>query len=336
MTLVVSLYNIRSYKFFTFTLNKGPNLVWGPNGSGKTNLLESISLFAQGQSMRGAKLEDILTFEESCGAVSATLTEGLIQNNVSINIGKSKVFTMNNSKITAAELSKLFSITWLTPFMIFNFWRDGRIRRNLIDRIASNIIPLHGQYCAQFEKSRRLLNGLYFSQSTDLTAYRSIEKIMIEAGVSIIQNRNIVIQKLNQLMQEKNFDCQIKMDSGTELLVSELWLDKLELLRQRHIPTNSIGPHRCDIILHLRGVESNNCSTGEQHMCLINIIFASFDLFRQNTRILLLDDIISHLDQANNALVFDLINNYPKDYILLSHHSDLPLAGNKLTLRLNF
>ena len=56
----LSLNNFRNYKDIELTLDKSPVIIFGENGSGKTNLLEAISFSAPGRGIRGVKYEDVI------------------------------------------------------------------------------------------------------------------------------------------------------------------------------------------------------------------------------------------------------------------------------------
>ena len=61
----VTLKNFRSHKNINITTPE-PNIVlFGENGSGKTNILEAISLFSPGRGLRGAVNQDLVTVEEN-------------------------------------------------------------------------------------------------------------------------------------------------------------------------------------------------------------------------------------------------------------------------------
>src|SRR3981189_2634759 len=68
----LTLTNFRSYHSAQIDVGAGPVVLVGPNGSGKTNLIEAISFLAPGRGLRRATLEDV-AFSEGDGswAVSA-------------------------------------------------------------------------------------------------------------------------------------------------------------------------------------------------------------------------------------------------------------------------
>src|SRR5919197_5609603 len=74
----LSVSNFRSYRAAQIEVGAGPVVLVGPNGSGKTNLIEAISFLAPGRGLRRAMLEEV-AFSEGDGswAVAAEL-EGML------------------------------------------------------------------------------------------------------------------------------------------------------------------------------------------------------------------------------------------------------------------
>src|SRR4029453_10827667 len=63
----------RNYASLTLNVGPQPVVLCGPNGSGKTNLLEALSLLASGQGLRGAPYQELAKVGEAGWAVAAHL-----------------------------------------------------------------------------------------------------------------------------------------------------------------------------------------------------------------------------------------------------------------------
>ena len=55
----IALTNFRNYASLSLELQPEPVVLTGANGSGKTNILEAVSLLATGQGLRRAPFPDI-------------------------------------------------------------------------------------------------------------------------------------------------------------------------------------------------------------------------------------------------------------------------------------
>ena len=75
MTLIqkLQLHNFRNFEFFAVDCSPGISLIIGPNGSGKTNLLEALSNLAPGRGIRGAHGQDMCKFGASGWHIESVL-----------------------------------------------------------------------------------------------------------------------------------------------------------------------------------------------------------------------------------------------------------------------
>ena len=75
----LTLSHFRSHKISKLSLNGKPVVVFGKNGTGKTNILEAVSLFSPGRGLRRATAEDITRNPEAIG----WKIEGKVKNRIS-------------------------------------------------------------------------------------------------------------------------------------------------------------------------------------------------------------------------------------------------------------
>ena len=66
----IHLQNYRSYKDNSFDISPGVNIIIGQNGSGKTNLLESIMMISKGSSYR-AKDQHLISIGSNWSKIEA-------------------------------------------------------------------------------------------------------------------------------------------------------------------------------------------------------------------------------------------------------------------------
>ena len=120
-------------------------VLYGNNGAGKTNILESISFLTPGRGMRRASFVDVANNQGSgAWTVAATLTS----DNDNIPIGSGFVFDSNQTKksrrtrINSATVSSADSlleyirVIWLTPAMDGLFTGPSADRRRFLDRMV--------------------------------------------------------------------------------------------------------------------------------------------------------------------------------------------------------
>ena len=69
----VTLTNFRSHKKLSIDSSKSNVVLFGANGSGKTNILEAISLFSPGRGLRGASSKDLISIERNTDSFEVKL-----------------------------------------------------------------------------------------------------------------------------------------------------------------------------------------------------------------------------------------------------------------------
>ena len=75
----LSLTQFRNYAALVWTPRARISVLWGPNGSGKTNLLEAISLLVPGRGLRGARIASLARRGEGAGAAWAVVQSDLFR-----------------------------------------------------------------------------------------------------------------------------------------------------------------------------------------------------------------------------------------------------------------
>ena len=176
----LTLTNFRNYSSLRITPEIAPIIIFGENGSGKTNILEAISFLSPGRGLRGAKLADIKRFipqiNESGSlsfvtplnwAVAAEIINNGSVHNLATAVEKSSkeqedsegnrsferriVKIDGNKSSLQADLGHYFSAIWLTPQMDRLFRGGSQPRRSFLDRLVYAFDNEHAKRVADFE-----------------------------------------------------------------------------------------------------------------------------------------------------------------------------------------
>src|SRR5207248_10732665 len=140
----LTVTNFRSYRAAQLEPDAGPVVLVGPNGSGKTNLIEAISFLTPGRGLRRATFEDI-AFSEGDGswAVSAevegalglaTLGTGIEPQLTEADTTPRKCRVDGEPVPSAAAFTDHVSVVWMTPAMDSLFGGPASERRRFLDR----------------------------------------------------------------------------------------------------------------------------------------------------------------------------------------------------------
>ena len=146
----LKLYNFRNYSNRHFDFSEKNIALIAPNGAGKTNILEAISLLGQGRGLRGVKFDQILnnTQNDHLWRIKAEIVlenqSYFIESHYDSKDANKRISKINDQPIkNQLELVKICSINWLTPSMGNLFIGPASIRRKFLDQLVSNLYPHH-------------------------------------------------------------------------------------------------------------------------------------------------------------------------------------------------
>jgi len=326
----IDLINFRNFESYSLNFSKNCNVFYGKNGSGKTNILEGISLLSKGRGLRKDKFSNII--KKNCEKFiiksdfkSEEIIYNLIAETENINTRLKKKLTVNNDK-SSDSLELIYD---KTPFLYFLpeterlFQSSPSIRRNLIDQF---IYTSHNKYNKLVNRYNKLIQerSKILINNNDDSWLNQLEKNISADGLQIYSLRgdqlNILINNLNIYLKE--FDLPFKIDTTlidkfyTSNLQNEDYEETLKNNRKIDVLVGgcAIGPHKSD---YMFSVNNNSfvsqLSTGQQKtiillMYLSQCKYLSEVKFKQP--ILLLDEVCSHLDDINRNVLLTLIETF--------------------------
>ena len=307
----------------------------GPNGAGKSNLLEAISLLAPGRGLRGATLSENTrkgpSSTDALWGVSATVQRDgesyEIETGLSAGAnGASRHVWLNGAPAqSSADLGELIQMAWLTPAMDRLFIESASGRRRFLDRLTLGFVPSHARTSLRYEQAMRERARLLKHGPRDPAWLSALEEQMAEQAIAIVLARSDVVERLNRALAEQREagafpGGQLRLEGEADALVAERgattasgFRERLERMRVRDAESGrtGLGPHVSDLLVRhtAKRMEARDCSTGEQKALLISIVLAHA---REHSHIgdgfppiLLLDEIVAHLDAVRRAALFE-------------------------------
>ncbi|MCV6595570.1 MAG: AAA family ATPase, partial [Mangrovicoccus sp.] len=195
MTLHVSrlhLSHFRSHPRAELHLDGRPVAIHGANGSGKTNLIEAVSLLSPGRGLRRAAPGEFARRPETLGwRITADLHRhgALHEIETKAEPGSSRSTRIDGKAAPQTALGQIAPMLWLVPAMD-RLWTEGAEgRRRFLDRMTLSFTPSHGASVLAYEKAMRERNRLLRDQVNDPRWYAALEQRMAEAGAEIEANR---------------------------------------------------------------------------------------------------------------------------------------------------
>ncbi len=327
------LSDFRSYPALDLTVDAQLVVVTGENGSGKTNLLEAISLFAQGRGLRRADLSACASRSGGGGfAVSLELasTGGPVQLGTGLDPGHDGAPATRRHRIdrepvgSARHFADHLRLVWLTPAMDQLFNGSPGERRRFLDRLVLSVDAEHGTRVAALERALRQRNRVLEDGTiADAAWLDAIEREVAELAVAVAAARAETIARLSALIatrRETAFPwAEIALAGEIEALcathaaleVEDRYRTMLRASRAQDAAAGRtlVGPQAADLLVGHgpKHLEAALCSTGEQKALLVGLVLAHARLVGDLTGmapVMLLDEIAAHFDTTRREALF--------------------------------
>lgn len=302
--LMLTISNIRCHSNLSVVFKPGINILYGANGSGKTSIMEALTLISPAKSIRSAKLEDIASFGSDFFEIliSHQLDDIKAQYFKAEKANKLNIF-FNGKPITKIGTIKHISFLWLTQRLMFNFWQDATSRRTFIDRICANIFIDHTENLVRYEKIRMQRKNVIEEGSYSKSALQTYNEMLIIHGLKVFENRRLFAEKINTNLEPLELKLVVKDE-----------MPKIDTLDSIFVH----GPHNAKISIQGNSLDYMHGSTGEQNAVLIYFILEAAKIIDSKNKVLLLDDIFSGIDSDSRAKIIATLINYNMDWVIIS------------------
>jgi DNA replication and repair protein RecF len=334
--LRLSLTNFRTYHAASLDCAGRSVVLVGPNGAGKTNLIDAVSFLMPGRGLRRATLEEVAFYEgNGAWAVSAevegalglaTLGTGIEPPSGDENTNKRKYRIDREPVSSAAAFLDHLRVIWLTPAMDGLFSGPASDRRYFLDKLVSAVDAQHRGRVSALERSLRSRNRLLEERNPDAHWLDAVERETAELAVAVAALRAETIQRLQGVLRadmDSAFPfAGVALEGWMEQRVPDHPATEIEdryraILRDNRARDAAAGrtldgPHLTDlaVVYGPKGIAAAQASTGEQKALLIRLILAHARLLADMTGfapVLLLDEVVAHLDPSRRAALFDAL-----------------------------
>jgi DNA replication and repair protein RecF len=318
----------------------GTTVFIGPNGTGKTSILEAVGYLGLGRSLRGSPREAMVRNGAATSILRAEITfadrEILIEAEM-VRSGRSRIQINRQPARNRRDLADAVPVTTFAPDDLHVVQGGPGGRRDLVDDALSLLSAPAGALIEEVDKTLRQRNALLRSAAgritPDIASTLDVwDDRLASVGDQLIEARRELLVSLAEPI-----DAAYRALSGDEVsgiaivtyapsaphgLAAGL-LDARRDDVRRGLTT--VGPHRDDVALWLEGRDARTqASQGEQRTFALAlrlaVHLAARDI-RGEAPILLLDDVFSELDPERARR---LVNELPVGQALVSTASPLP------------
>lgn len=347
----LALTDFRNYTHTVWTPDASILVLTGENGSGKTNLLEAVSLLAPGRGLRGAAFPSLCRKDAERWGVAATLQSGLdefqIGTGSDLTEKQRRTFRLDGENIRSqAAIGQKFSCVWLTPQMDRLFQEASSGRRRFLDRLVMALSPDHGRQIAAHDRSVVSRNRVLSERPNETAWLSSIEDSIARHAVAASAARLALIESMNAHPFENgefsssrlHLDCVIasRLSNQPALEVEDWIRNALQQSRieDRQRSSTFVGAHRADFTLSdmTTGRPAELSSSGQQKVMLTGTILSHARLMAQERRqapAVLLDEPLLHLDQTRRRALLESLGGLQAPLLITGTDVEAfaPLAG---------
>lgn len=323
----VYLSNFRNYEIGNIKFKDGTNVIYGANARGKTNILESIYIMSTGRSHRGSKEAEMIRFGQDSAKIAVKFYSHSRENKAEIDFFNDKKKRIKINGVVADKTSQLMgylNTVIFCPEDLKLVKGSPGVRRKMLDFGICQLRQKYFHSLSSYYKILEQRNKLLKDDPESEMLWIWDEKL-VECGTDIIWYRNSFIERLNEKIKkiikeicdetiDLVYDCGFKAEN---LKDKESTKKSFEEELQRNIPREKklgmslVGPHRDDFKIILNDKEAKfYASQGQQRTIALAIKMAEVELIKddkEETPVLLLDDVLSELDVNRREYVLNKI-----------------------------
>ena len=317
------LQHFRSYDDNTFEFGSGVNIIVGPNGSGKTNLLEGMLVLCRGSSYRAPDRELIQHGKEWARLDSHIGDHERIVKLKLENEMVKKEYQIGGSILKRLQHSRTVPVVVFEPNHLQLLTESPELRRGFLDDTIEQTVPAFGELRRQYRRTLAQRNSLLkqdFSKDQLFIWDVRLSELggqLADHRYEFVEQSKAQLAKLYQKLAGKKAKVDLVYESrisranyGSTML--KALEDRQALDKERGFTT--LGPHRDDLVPLLNGYPlSAAASRGETRTMLLALKLLELqavEAARDTKPILLLDDVFSELDGARRQA----LTAYLKDH----------------------
>ncbi len=325
----IILKNYRNYETLDLDLSEGTNLIYGLNGQGKTNIIESIYFFAACRSHRTNHEKDLIKYNAPFAEAEIFFKnkERDMQAKVRLFPNDRHYMEVNDIKVLKnSDLIGNFNAVLFSP-EDFSIIKDGPSeRRRFTDISISQVKKSYFNCLLTYSKILKQKNKMLKEGNSFISMIDIYNEQLSDVGAKIIFHRNKFYEFIKEasvrLYREITLSTdkfEIKYDSCIKIqelkkMQKELF-KKLDSVKEKEIyeRTSVFGPHREDIKFFINGKDVRDfASQGQQRTVILVLKLAFAEYIKENKGefpVLLLDDILSELDSYRRKYLLEEIRD---------------------------
>lgn len=348
--------NFRNYAALDLNFQSMINVFFGQNAQGKTNILEALFYSAFGMSHRTSSEEDLLRWGNNALATGVAYSNFSGRHEVKIkkyqqqNRWKKEIF-LDGSQVRPKEHYGSLNVVMFSPEDLQLVKGEPALRRRFFDMQISQTDPLYYDLLVKYnrvlQQRNRLLKELRDGAGTlpalipwneeFIRLAAAISKKRLQALAKLEQIASDIYASITQYKEKLTVHYELKGNNGelfypetADFCSEEFYRNKLAERQSVDIlrGNTGIGPHRDDLQLLLNDMSLRSFgSQGQQRSGALALKLSQLEYVRQEIGefpILLLDDVMSELDNNRRAQLLQFIDGRVQTFITVNDKELIP------------
>ncbi|MBL8025845.1 MAG: DNA replication/repair protein RecF [Fibrobacteres bacterium] len=338
----LDLYNFRSWKSYTFEPAPKVSLITGPNGSGKTNILEALFYAVMAKSFRHARLREMVTTGEKEFSIRIKAESHARTHDLKV----SGTIADHSFELDGHRLKSVGELVGRFPVMVFSP-DDLAIaagapveRRRFLNMLISQCSSHYFHTLLKYNRTLHQRNATLKLQSTDRAYLSVLTESLIIDGAAIRKERRDFVKRLElhgagclktisgESLSLSYHPGNNKNGDETALLKEEASLCSVQETMER---TTLFGPHTDDLKIRLQDKEARKFgSRGQIRSIVLALKMGGVSLLEESSGekcILLLDDLFSELDDSRSEELMHILQGERQAIIAMPKRAEwMPLS----------
>lgn len=368
----LNLVDFRNYATADLTLLRGPNVLVGRNGQGKTNLAEAVVFLATLGSHRVSADAPMVRDGQEFAVIRARLSVGerRVLTEVQINRQGSNKARINGSPSKTSELPRYAHVVLFAPEDLQVVRGDPSSRRRFADQLLIQRTPRMAAVLGDYDRVLKQRTALLKSarargiRGEALTTLDVWDDKLVALGSEIIEARMRLASDLQQPLADA-YTAIAGADHSPELewalsvrggdpeegeveasdsrgALADQFRAALHAKRTQELDRGLtlVGPHRDDLLLRVRGLPVKGyASHGESWSVALALRLASAELLRAESPagdpVLILDDVFAELDADRRQRLASLTAGYEQVIVTAAVEEDIPEPLHRHVVRIH-
>ena len=326
----LELHNLRNYEYLKVNFNKGINYIYGENASGKTNILEAIYFLSLTRSFRTSEIEELVKKDASFARILAKIDTQNVSKTLEISFNKSgKKILVNGKKVLKiSELNSLINVISFIPKNT-NLLKDApKERRKFLNIYLSKFSNNYLKTLSVYEKILKERNDAFKAYKINPTLIDILTNQLISLNKEIYLYRKKFVNEINKYLADVFKEVsltneKLKMEYESFLNnqnenIENFLKNEFENIKEEEFKRKQtlIGIHKDDFKIYIDEKDvSLYGSQGENRISIISLILSLYFLNKEEKSIIVLDDVISELDEKHEENLLKYLENFNQVFI---------------------